>query len=71
MSEFLLHLGPSDTVSIQQLVEIRYHQGLDMEVTVNTSVLNALDRCGYPPENPHLVTGEVELAALDIRHLET
>ena len=58
-------------MGIEQLIKIRYHKGLDVEVTVNTSVLNALDGSGYPPKDLHLVTGKVELPALDIRHLET
>ena len=58
-------------MSVQQRVEVRHHEALDVVVAAHPALVQALHGGGHAAEDPHLVAREVKLATLQIRHLET
>ena len=64
------HPEAGDTVSVQQGVEVRHHEALDVVVAAHLPLVKALHGGGHAAEDPHLVAREGELATLQISHLE-
>ena len=65
------HPEAGDTVSVQQGVEVRHHEALDVVVAAHPALVQALHGGGHAAEDPQLVASEGELATLQVRHLET
>ena len=69
--DLLLHLIASDTVTVEELVEVRDNKALDVEVGPSPAILNALDCSGNTTKYPHLVASEEKFLALEVCHLQT
>ena len=69
--DLLLHLIASDTVTVEELVEVRDNKALDVEVGPSPAILNALDCSGNTTEYPHLVPSKDKFLALEVCHLQT
>ena len=67
----VLGLGPSHTICVKVLGEIRDNVGLDVEGSTGETILDSLDSEGDLTEDPHLVSTIEELLTFEIRHLET
>ena len=55
---------------VQEGVEVRHDQTFYVEVTANSTILDALNCCGDTTQDPQFVATVEKLSTLDISHLE-
>ena len=67
----VLGFRPNYAVCLKVLGDVCHNIGLDVEGSARKTILDGLDSQGDLAEDPHLVTTEVELLTLKIRHLDT